>query len=466
MKKKMLYLMACVFLVLVTVSCGRAEPRSAKELYDRIDKEMDALESYRTDMSMSMTFFVSGNEVKGEATSYTVENSSDGSYYFCQEATTNVTCEALSLNESVTNFEAYYDGNYFISSGSGYKTTQKLYSPMTAKEAKEYRFESDSDLDEFMEDCTTKTFSKREDGTWELNYSGYTKVAIEKIGEEMGLDDGTFPSADVMDMNVTVVADANYRVAQIKIEFVFKESSNVPSFSCTADYSQYNEAVAELDYLNVKKYTKVDDIRVLRDIEDMLDERSESESGEFTLDIQQFVKDRNGKHLSSYTEKDDVSFGEGADGYFYDIVLDVNRDRYNVSYKNGTQTVTGYGSQDKRQSEQEARDFIESLINASGYSSGIVTGMEFKGDGVYELICGNAEEDTYRSYYQQNGGKMTSVEQIMTVTIKDGQIVSILNSVEAEGTIPSYGTVFMTLTQTITFGDQAPYVLENANDFR
>ena len=129
MKKMMLCLFLCVLLAVTMVACGTGEPQSAQELYDRIDGQMSALESFRTDMSVSVTLFVEGNEVKSEVTGYAVENGNvEGSYYFCEEMTSKMTCEVLSLDETQNAFEAYYNGNYFIAGGKNNQTVQKLYS--------------------------------------------------------------------------------------------------------------------------------------------------------------------------------------------------------------------------------------------------------------------------------------------------------------------------------------------------
>lgn len=454
MKKRILCLFVCLLLaVLVTVSCNNepkvSDPESAQELYDRIDEQMSALTSYRVDMDMKMTFFISGIEVVGEGTGYTIEDLNlEGDYYFYTETTTTVTAESLSMNQTQKNMEAYYRGNYFISNEKD-GTSQKLYSAMSAEQAKEFHLESELDTLDLIKDCTTKEFSKNEDGTWELSCSGYTKAAIDKISEEMGLDGNTL-SVEVMDMKMVMLADASYRAKQIKIDFVFEETKQMPTVSITADYSQYNEAISTTNSLNTEDYTQVDDIRVLDDIEDLLEELGESESVKFTLDLKQLVRASDGKQLSVYTEENKISCGEGDAGYFYDIDAYINKTQYDISYQNGKQTVkSGSQSQENAQSEQEAREWILSLINAANYAPEIVTNVEDKGDGVYKLTCGNLDTSEYENFFAGSGGKLSTVNQTITVTIKDGRIVSILSSVLAKGTITSYGTVSLTVTATV-----------------
>ena len=60
MKKKTLFLLVCISIVLLLtlVSCG--EPKSAEALYEKVDQVMNSLNSYEMDMDMKMTFYVSG----------------------------------------------------------------------------------------------------------------------------------------------------------------------------------------------------------------------------------------------------------------------------------------------------------------------------------------------------------------------------------------------------------------------
>ena len=456
MKKRILCLLLCMLLTMTMISCGGDEPKvsepaSAQELYEKIDEQMDALNSYRTDMNMKMTFYFNGIKVTGEGTGYAVENVNlEGDYYFYTETTTKITTNDLSLNQTQKNIEGYYKGNYFISDEQNGKA-QKLYSAMTAEEAKEYRLDSELNTIDLIKDCATKEFSKKEDGTWELNCSGYTKTAIDKISRQMGLDDSAL-SVDVMDLKLVVLADANYRATQIKIDFMFEEAKNAPAVSMTANYSQYNETCTPSASLNTEDYTKVDDIRVLDTIEDLLKERNESDSCKFTLDLKQLIRTSEGKQLSVYTEENSISFGEGDNGYFYDIDAYINKASYDISYKNGKQIVkTGSQTQNNAQTEQEAREWIKSLINAAKYAPGIVTNVEDKGDGVYKLTCGSLNTDEYETFFASSNGKMNSVSQSITVTIKDGAIISILSTVTAKGTVATYGSITLTVTTTVKF---------------
>ncbi|MBR5616171.1 MAG: hypothetical protein IKW66_05060, partial [Clostridia bacterium] len=143
MKKKTLFLLVCISIVLLLtlVSCG--EPKSAEALYEKVDQVMNSLNSYEMDMDMKMTFYVSGYKVTGESRGHAVEYGLQGDeYYFYQEVDTKVTCKELSIAENQKNVETYSGGNYFICNESG-GASQKLYSALTSQQAMEYRLEND-----------------------------------------------------------------------------------------------------------------------------------------------------------------------------------------------------------------------------------------------------------------------------------------------------------------------------------
>ena len=450
MRKKTLFLLACISIVLLLtlVSCG--EPKSAEALYAKVDETMGELNSYEMDLKLDMTFYVSNYKVSSQGTGHAIEDGLvNGDYYFYQETNTTVESKGLSLNETQKSIEAYDNGNYFILNQSS-TGTQKMYSPLTAQEVLEYRADHDMGALDVINDCTNQSFSKKEDGTWELICSGYTKSAIATIEDGMGLDNDMF-DAEIMDMKMTLSADAEYHATKIELEFVFEDKKNAPAVSITIDFSKYDAAVRQTEQLNTENYTKVEDIRLLKQVEAMLEEMTERENGSFTLSLTQLTRSSTSPNSSTYKETDEVTFGEGESGYFYDIDATVSGTKYDISYKDGTQTIkTSSKTQNKAQTEKEARDYIKSLINSAGYAQNIVTAIEKRGNGVYRFTC-NPNTQTYETYYANMGGTFKSATQTITVTITDDQLTKIQSAVTAQGSVINYGTITLTVNTTVTF---------------
>ena len=473
MKKKVICIVMCLLLVLPMFSCGfllnglqepaetndpdvttgsgeptpqpAKKPETAQELYDKIDEQMNALTSYKADISMSMTFFVGGYEIKGNATGYTTV----GEDFFQQELTTKLVSDKLDLDQTQKNGEAYYNGNYFISNEQGDKV-QKLYSEMTLEEARECHSENELDTIDFMKECATKNFQKLTGGTWELSCSGYTKGAIEKINESMGLDNEML-SGEIMDMKLVIKANEDYLVKQMKMELVFAEADDMPAVSVTMNYYQYNSASIAPDSLKTEDYRKVDDLKVLFELDKLLEELAERRYCNFTLDIEERVEDQDGNNLSEYTEENSILFGYENGDYFYDIDSVINGTDYNITYKDRIRTVTsGDESQKIAQTEVEAREWIKSLINGVGYSSDIVTYVESRGNGSYKLTCSNLNTDPYEEFYENNSAKLSSVTQTISVVIKDGRLARLSTWISASGS-NKYGSLNVIISKTVVF---------------
>ena len=450
MKKRTLFMLICISIVmlLTLISCGK--PKSAQELYEKVDKEMSKLNSYEMDMELEMTFYMDSYKISSEATGHGIEDGLvSGDYYFYQEMNTTVEAKGLSLNQTQKNVEAYDNGNYFILNESD-GSSQKLYSPLTAQEALDYRADNDMDTLDIINDCTDKTFSQKEDGTWEMSCSGYTKSAIEDMEKGMGLDNDML-DAEIMDMKMSLTADKDFRATTITLELVFEKKNNAPTVSITINFSKYDAAERLTNQLNTADYTQVADIRLLTDVEDMLQERIESEQGSFAMDLTQTVRSSTGTQSSTYKENNKISYGEGDSGYFYDIDATISNQKYDISYQKGVQTVqSGTQKKTNAQTEQEARAYIESLINSGSYDPGIVSKIEKRGEGVYRFTC-NPATAAYESYYANMGGKFTSANQTITVTIKEGRIIKIQNVILAQGSVVNYGSVSLTVNTTVTF---------------
>ena len=178
---------------------------------------------------------------------------------------------------------------------------------------------------------------------------------------------------------------------------------------------------------------------------------TERENGSFTLSLTQLTRSSTSPNSSTYKETDEVTFGEGESGYFYDIEATVSGTKYDISYKDGTQTIkTSSKTQNKAQTEKEARDYIKSLINSAGYTQNIVTAIEKRGNGVYRFTC-NPNTQTYETYYANMGGTFKSATQTITVTITDDQRTKIQSAVTAQGSVINYGTITLTVNTTVTF---------------
>ena len=415
---------------------------TADEIYEKVDAKMNSYDSYETALELVMKTTVNGISVESIAKGTDVRTglNSDNYEYYTE---TNMTfSSSASATQKITSIKAYYGGNYFISN-RGQGVEQKFYSPMTPEEADKMEGEDDAEDMDYLsfENCVNKEVKVNEDGSYELICSGYTANAVHEIMEKTGMDTGMYTS-DVIDMTVTLKADAEFNATEIGIEFVFEQKpgeKETPVFTFKGTYSKYNEAEINTSSINPEKYVKVDDLGMLAETKELLDAKLAKEEGSFTLDISQTLKIMG--ETQQNAETDNVTFGKNDKGYFYDIDADMNGTKYDISYSQGVQTVTANGqTQQGAQTEAEARAFVESLMNSCQFNENLVKDMKKESDTKYVFTC--EPKDTYKALIEQMGATFRNVTQTITITVENGEIMLIESEVKAKGAVTQGNSTF------------------------
>ena len=123
MKKFFVLLIAVLLCALAFTSCG--DPKTSAELMDEIDKKMESLKSYQSDVTANLSTDIYGYHcVAGfTGTQITIYGDSDRFYYYTvMEGTTEMKdTEKNEVVESVKfkEIEAFHEGNMFVSSEQG-----------------------------------------------------------------------------------------------------------------------------------------------------------------------------------------------------------------------------------------------------------------------------------------------------------------------------------------------------------
>lgn len=452
----------CVLLVLLgilLVSClGSQEeeyaPESANALWQKIDQTMSELTSVEMNSTIQMTYYQMGYRFERTASRYIF--SSRETHY--TESDYQFSCSELSIDERIHTVEAHLDGKIYIQTNDG-TYDQKFYSVMTHEEYDQTR--SSELIDEIeISDCTAAEFSKGENGTWNLQFSGYTKKALDIALANLSLTDEAL-GATVSDMVVRLTADSDFRVEKMEIEFLYSaEDEASPQLSVVTEYSGYNTATLDPTRLKAEEYAEVSDVRVLSAVAAALQERQEATSGKFILDIwTSYLHD--GKTSNSW-ETDTVSYGKKNGAYYYEITSQMEGQSFLINYQNGEQTVTT----DEQiftamQTEEEAKSFVDGLINSAKYNSISITDIEQVEENVYTLICAQLDPSAYMADMENNAMELTSSTQQITVTFREGKLVKLNSKVTISG-IYSEQEVTMSVETVVTFEDtQAPADSEN-----
>lgn len=419
---------------------------SAAELWAKVDETMDALDAYEMTADMQVVYYYMGYEITLDGTVSGVYTA-DAVY---NESTAVVTCDELSMNQTISSVEAYYDGKMYIANNDG-TYVQKFCSPMTFEE---YEASQSDELGEDIdiEDCTSARCAQNADGTWSLEFTGYTKKTIDQVLQSMNLTEDIL-GVSIEDMKVSLTADADFRVKEMSVVFIFPASDDAdaltPEFSVTTAFTKYNEAQFDPAKLKTEEFTEVPDVRLLSDLSEALKARQDATSGNFTLDISTTYVVQG--QSSATVEKDTVTYGRKNGAYYYDIAAELAGEVFTIRYQNGVQTVIVDGeTQTANQSEEEAKAFVDRLIDSAGYVPGTVTGIEQVEAGVYLLKVAAYDTSSFDATFQSMGMELISATQEMTVTMSEETLTGIHSTVIFTGTV-SGETMTITLESTVSF---------------
>ncbi len=447
MKKqnRIILLLLSVLIVFSLASCARDkaketetaekpfEPTDAVSLWNKVDETMTALDSYKESSEVKMTYYFMGNKFDVSGTGISVHCEKEGSFYSYRDGKTEIVCEQQSVNEVSEYMKAYVDGKMYIFNKLG-DYEQKFCSEITAEEFKESENEDLAENVDFT-DCIKADFSKKEDGSWQIEFTGYTKKTVNALVENTGMTDENF-GEDILDMNVLVTADASFRATKLEIEFIFdvKDDTTVaPEFSAIASYSDFNTVKENSNEINFESFKQVEDAHILEDVADGIEKIKNASKGKFS-----FESDLTYKILGqtqTVTEKDTVSYGVENGSYYYDIEVDSEGEKYSLTYRGGVQTITALGSESESvsQSQEEAKMTIDSLIDPITYNSITVTEIEKIEEGSYLLKISKPEDSSYREAFESMDMEYVSATEEIVVNLVDGEISSITTKAIAGG---------------------------------
>ncbi len=449
MKKltSLLCILLSVLLLLTIVSCkndsGEEEesgeekfvPQTAIELWEKIDETMTNTDRWEETDTMAVDLNMNGYRIQMSMEGFIINYDTEDEVYYYRYGKTEMKCAELSLEETTEAVEAYYNGKAYISN-IGEDITQKLCSEMTAEKF----FETSDTLDDIdMTDCTTAEFSAKDDGSYELNFSGYTKKTVASFLKELDLSN-IEQYNEIVDMEISVTADEKFRALKMGFSLVFEsdDALQTPVFNVTTEYSKFGEAEPNYEEIKIEEYTEVDDISVLEDAEDSLFEIPNATSGKFTVQIDQKFSVDGQKETSS--EKDTVSYGVQNGAFYLDLTSKQGGVTTKIAYKNGTMTITqGDQSDSGPVSDEVAKSYVTQLLNMSRFDSKLVTDIEKTGDGVYKFSLSDGNISVYESALEGIDAQIDSMKQETVITFSDEKIVKIEDIVEIEGSCKIMG---------------------------
>ena len=440
MKRIALLLVIVLLLSMMLSSCQVlwmvTEPKNADELWERIDEKMDDLDSMRVDAELSIALEYMGVEIKSDAkmTIVTIGSEQEEDPYYYSYTVTETKVGGLTEEKSY-DLTAYDDGKMYLYERSGSEYS-RICSAISPKEFNDFYSDDDEfDFDISPEHAEIKNMEKSDDGEWEIMLSDFEENKLREMLEQLKLDElSEVYEIEINDISVKFVTDKKYMVKYMQIDFV-GEVIEDPVFSMKATFSEYNSA--EKVEFDKSEYTEVDDARVAKWLDDYLSDVIDEEKVEFTFKMTQRLKANGINNYnvdSSYTETDDVTFENRYDNFFYNIEADINGEKVSIEYEYGNQIINIDGEERKvSQSDSEARNFIESLMNSAEFETARVWNITKIGANRYKIELSIFDDDDYKQLMKEAGVGYESTTVFVEVEMDGEDVKAIKTTITVKG---------------------------------
>lgn len=437
MKRIALLLVMVILLSMALSSCQVIwmviEPKDADELWERIDKTMEGLKSCTGEAKLKMSFSYEGFDfdAEGEMKNVTIGNEDDNYYYYYSSDSFKVSVDGETLEET-EELLAYDAGVMYVHKNSG-DDTVAICSPIDAKAFCDYKADDDSEFDISPEGAGVKTMVRYDGKKWELSYSSFEKEKFDEMLEDLSLDSMMEEmNIEISDISVIIKTDEKYRVEEMLVEYL-SDDYDEPVISLDLFYSDFNSA--KKVSFSKSQYKEVADARIVEWVDEHLSDAIDEEEGEFSLYINQTIK-QGSTVLDSYVENDDVTYKNinGGKSFTYNIKASVNGQSATISYAGGTQSVNVSGQiQNAPQTQSAAREFIESLMNSAKYDPVLVKDVTNVKSNRYKITMNPADADAYEQMMISIGDIYRSSTVYIEVVMDGDDVERIETYIEING---------------------------------
>ncbi len=437
------YILICLILLCATLLAACNTPidlntpaTTAEQAAERMDAQMAALQSYRADVEMDFVLYADGTKMRGELTSIVIEDAGKGigNYYSYTEIRNTMTIGNNARKITISSIDAYNDGIAYASYTYN-RTPRKLCSKMTPANFLKYR-QGDSDIIDFgYTDCQNTTFEQTDKG-YTLSCSGYSPDAMHAMAVATGIAD--LIDDTLQDMQVTLTLGKDYLPTEIALELTFDSDKyykdTPPYFRMVIEFSEYNAAEHIIRTIEPEDYTMIKDLRLLKELDQMIAETLDRKQGGFTRENVQNVTF--GKENTSTSQVDvTASFSNTKEGFSFQAEIeDGDIVATKVTYGNGDMIglPAPDGSKINRMTDEQAKQELLALINdpSFGYAYTRVINIEKTKTG-YLVTMIPPDNGVVDQLSNALGVNMTQKYETIEFVLKRGKLVKLIHSFDA-----------------------------------
>lgn len=436
-----LMLIACVFCacgdtqgdneVTTPAPIAPIEPKTADELWQLSMDKMNSLKNYTLTTSGKMQFNMEvPSQVPGFLTSKTSIVSTfvgtaaysyyDGELRHLEESSSTLTVNGKNEQSSI-DITGYLDGKMFAC----YETNgikNRFYSNISQADYEAFMLENnDEGIEDTMNsaDFGEKSFSQNADKSWDITMSKPSGETLDFLKEMTAALAGL---VSVSDATFAATIRADFTVSAMRVDFVLKNEQESATSSMVIEAKVENVGTTVVKTTDISRYTEVDDLRVLTWADDALKDRLDADAGKFELTLSQKILVGAEEYKSS---ESDSGIFSSEDGYNYKITSENDGGKFEMSYKNGKQTVTNLDTKQSQTSdvdELSARAFIKGLLDCGEFSIDNVTEIKILSDGKYQFFTTRPDMSFAEQITQtvDSGSLMGSA--MYTFTVADGKL--------------------------------------------
>ena len=410
-------------------SCGKI---GAASTVLKISDNMNALDSYRANTRVSMSYYVDNSRITSVSESTLIEAGINDpeSYFFYRDTVSTVESENLGISTSFSQMEAYDGETYYIKSTNGDKSN-KISGPMTKDEF----FELQGGFNVALSGAKKIKETKNSDGSGKIECSGFSRKVLTSITASLGIGSGEL-GEDVSDLKIYIDYDKELRIKKIDYLFVFAVSKNqkkYPSLRIIYEYSDYNSAQDNPRLVAPAGYDCYEDLKMFFKIEELVEEKINDKNGKFESYTSQSASV--GLVKTSFKQKDTVRYGKKWSGYYFNIKMDINDVKFAMQYKNGKLKTKGAGvSESEEISDGSAKSYIASLIDNAKLNLINLKSIEEVEDGVYFITYNVIDTSEYVAIIKPYGGQLSKCEHTATVTLNSkGELETVESFIKVSG---------------------------------